>query len=93
MEFQKRLLQVEQSLSESDGQALRFLCVNLLDRDLSGVSSKELFTLLMDSNLLSSENTSLLIDLLHTCKRHDVIRRIGLGAVQHPGESLIGPYR
>ncbi|XP_062389858.1 caspase-8 isoform X2 [Sardina pilchardus] len=94
MEFQGLLLQVERSLSKTDAQALVFLCVDLLDRDLSSLSSTgELFSLLMDNDLLSSENTSLLTELLHTCHRQDLIRQLGLRTALQPGESLIGPYR
>ncbi|XP_076119956.1 caspase-8 isoform X3 [Alosa pseudoharengus] len=94
MEFQELLLQVEQSLSKTDAQGLVFLSVDLLGRDLSSLSSTgELFSLLMNNDFLSSENTSLLTELLHTCHRQDLIRQLGLRTAQQPGESLIGPYR
>lgn len=92
MEFQRRLLQVDQCLSKADVQALAFLCVDLVSKDLSSVSSaEELFSILTDNDLLSSEDTSLLTELLQTCHRQDLIR--DFGTFLQPAESCIGPYR
>ncbi|KAL2081626.1 hypothetical protein ACEWY4_023479 [Coilia grayii] len=93
MEFQKVLLDLEQSLSEADFQALKFLCVDLLHKDVSSLAGAgDLFSILMDRDHLSNENRSLLTELFQTCHRQDLIRKQSLPTVQ-PGEFCISPYR
>ncbi|XP_063069429.1 caspase-8 [Engraulis encrasicolus] len=93
MEFQTLLLNLERSLSDSDFQALKFLCVDLVERDLSGHDrGAELFTLLMDQDHLTDEKRSLLTELLQSCHRQDLIKKLELPAML-PGEFYISEYR
>ncbi|XP_030642385.1 caspase-8 [Chanos chanos] len=94
MEFQQKLLRVQQALSRAEVQALSFLCVDLLHRDLSSLSSaSELFSLLMTQDFLSSENPSLLTELLQIIQRYSLIRDLGLGTQVPHGEGCISAYR
>ncbi|XP_028847167.1 caspase-8 isoform X2 [Denticeps clupeoides] len=94
MEFQRRLLQVERLLSAEDVQVLAFLCTDLLCRDLSSVASaKELFSMLMEQDLLSEDDWATLTELLHISQRPALVRQLGLGDQGTPVVCKISPYR
>ncbi|XP_051566451.1 LOW QUALITY PROTEIN: caspase-8 [Myxocyprinus asiaticus] len=82
MEFQQMLFRVQESLSGDEVQDLVFLCSDLLSlKDLSTVSTaRELFGLLETRDLLSSEDPSLLLELLKITKQHSLIRNLCLDA-------------
>lgn len=95
MDWQHRLLQAEQALTSEEVQSLAFLCTDLVTKDLSSVSSaRDLFSLLLDNDLLSEEEPYLLVDLLHTIQRPLLIRGLGSnGLLPTTTRSLISPYR
>ncbi|XP_067299223.1 caspase-8 [Pseudorasbora parva] len=76
MEFQQMLFRVQEALSPDELQDMVFLCSELLTlKDLSTVTSgRELFLLLEKRDLLSSEDPSLLLELLRIMKRNNLIR-------------------
>ncbi|MFT7808123.1 caspase-8-like isoform X1 [Arapaima gigas] len=79
MDFQMQLLQVDQALTKTDVQALAFLCTDLLGKDLSDISCvSELFSLLQKQDLLSSDQTSILTELLLVSKHQGLVRQLGL---------------
>uniref|UniRef100_A0A4W5P3F9 Caspase-8 n=1 Tax=Hucho hucho TaxID=62062 RepID=A0A4W5P3F9_9TELE len=94
MDFQRRLLQVEQALSSEDVQALAFLCKDLLEKDLNSVTTaSKLFSLLTDKELLSPDQPYLLADLLLTIQQHSLMRSLGLNNQLSTTCSPISPYR
>ncbi|XP_010893237.1 caspase-8 [Esox lucius] len=94
MDFQRLLLKVAQALSSEEEQALAFLCKNLVEKDVSSVlTARKLFSLLMDQELLTSEQPYLLPDLLRTIQRNGLIREHGLSQYLPTTSSLICPYR
>lgn len=94
MDFQKLLLDVGHALSRDEKQAVAFLCTDLLGRDLSSLESiSDLFSLLVDQDLLSAERPYLLADLLSGIQRHRLIRDLGLDGQRSSTRSLISPYR
>ncbi|XP_041700205.1 caspase-8 [Coregonus clupeaformis] len=94
MDFQRRLLQVEQALSSEEVQSLAFLCKDLLEKDLSSVTTaSKLFSLLMDQQLLSPDQPYLLADLLLTIQQQCLMRGLGLNNQLSTTSSLISPYR
>ncbi|XP_066542001.1 caspase-8 isoform X2 [Hoplias malabaricus] len=77
--FQEIMLKVQDSLSEADVLELVFLCTELLRKDLSQVvTARHLFSLLLKDDLLSSEDPSLLIELLTITKHYNLIRQLSL---------------
>ncbi|XP_020311463.1 caspase-8-like [Oncorhynchus kisutch] len=94
MDFQRRLLQVEQALSSEEVQALAFLCTDLLGKDLNSVTTaSKLFSLLTDQELLSPDQPCLLADLLLTIQRHSLMRGLGLNNQLPTTSRHISPYR
>ncbi|CAB1328532.1 unnamed protein product [Coregonus sp. 'balchen'] len=94
MDFQRLLLQVEQALSSEEVQSLAFLCKDLLEKDLSSVTTaSKLFSLLMDQQLLSPDQPYLLADLLLTIQQQCLMRGLGLNNQLSTTSSLISPYR
>uniref|UniRef100_A0AAZ3SDZ4 Caspase-8 n=1 Tax=Oncorhynchus tshawytscha TaxID=74940 RepID=A0AAZ3SDZ4_ONCTS len=94
MDFQRLLLQVEQALNREEVQALAFLCKDLLEKDCSSVpTASQLFSLLMDQELLTPDQPYLLADLLCTIQRHSLMRELGLNNQLPTTSSLISPYR
>ncbi|XP_036422962.1 caspase-8 isoform X2 [Colossoma macropomum] len=92
LEFPKMLLEVQDSLSQAEVQELVFLCADLLRKDLSTVTSAtDLFLLLQKEDLLSSEDPSLLTELLRIIKRKKLIQELRLGAQLL--NRRISPYR
>lgn len=82
-EFQKILLQVQNALSLTEVQELVFLCTEMLSKDLSSVdTASRLFVLLQDHDLLSAEDSSLLLELLKIIKRDKLIRDLQLNPRQ-----------
>ncbi|KAL7881858.1 hypothetical protein AOLI_G00087070 [Acnodon oligacanthus] len=80
LEFQNMLLKVQDSLSQAEVLDLVFLCTDLLRKDLSTVTSAtDLFSLLQKEDLLSSEDPSLLTELLKIIKRNKLIQELCLG--------------
>lgn len=78
LEFQRVLLKVQTSLTVDEVQDLVFLCSDLVSlKDLSTVTSAgQLFSLLENSDLLSWEDPSLLLELLRILKRNSLIRNL-----------------
>lgn len=93
MEFQKMLLKVQESLSQVEVQELAFLCTDLLGRrDLSKVATaRDLFLLLKKEDLLSSDDYSLLVELLETTKRYSLLKELNLS--QQLLVKRISPFR
>ncbi|XP_060786042.1 caspase-8-like isoform X2 [Neoarius graeffei] len=90
--FQKMLVQVQDSLSQTEVQELVFLCSDMLKKDLSSVvTARELFSLLQNHDLLSSDDSSLLVELLNIIKHDKLIRDLQLNP-QLSG-SRVSPYR
>ncbi|XP_056145228.1 caspase-8 [Lampris incognitus] len=94
MDFQKLLLQVDQALDKDGVKALVFLCSDLLPRDLSSIhSSRDLFSILTDRNIISAQQPHLLRELLYTIKRLKLVRKLGLTDSISTTGSLVSPYR
>ncbi|XP_017547818.1 caspase-8 isoform X1 [Pygocentrus nattereri] len=92
LEFQNMLLKVQDSLSQPEVLELVFLCTDLLRKDLSTVTSAtDLFSLLLKEDLLSSEDPSLLTELLRIIKRNKLIQELCLGTQLL--KKHISPYR
>ncbi|XP_026768393.3 caspase-8 [Pangasianodon hypophthalmus] len=92
LEFQEILVQVQDSLSQTEVLDLVFLCSDMLRKDLSSVvTARDLFSLLQNHDLLSSEDRSLLVELLKIIKRDKLIRDLQLNP-QLSG-SRVSPYR
>ncbi|XP_039514547.1 caspase-8 [Pimephales promelas] len=82
LEFQQVLLRVQESLTADEVQDLVFLCSDLIAaKDLSTVSAgTQLFVLLENQDLLSSEDPWLLLELLRIMKRNSLIRNLHFDA-------------
>lgn len=99
LEFQRVLLKVQMSLTVDEVQDLVFLCSDLLSlKDLSTVTSAgQLFSLLENSDLLSWEDPSLLLELLRILKRNSLIRNLTSENFMLTNgttySQLISPYR
>ncbi|XP_035995231.1 caspase-8 isoform X2 [Fundulus heteroclitus] len=94
MDFQKLLLGVGKSLSDDEVQALAFLCTDLLGKNPNSVDScSDLFSLLMDEDLLSDDNPELLVELLLTIQRPVLLRDLGYPVQRLTSGSRISPYR
>lgn len=92
LEFQEILVQIQDSLSQTEVLELTFLCSDILRKDLSSViTARDLFSLLQNHDLLSSDNVSLLVELLKIIKRDKLIRDLQLNP-QLTG-SCVSPYR
>lgn len=85
-------MQVQESLSQTEVLELVFLCSDMLRKDLSDVvTARDLFSLLQYHDLLSSDDSSLLVELLKIIKRDKLIRDLQLNP-QLSG-SRISPYK
>ncbi|KAK5613830.1 hypothetical protein CRENBAI_015710 [Crenichthys baileyi] len=94
MDFQKLLLSVGKSLSDDEVEAIAFLCTDLLSSNPNSVESiSDLFSLLINEDLLSAEDQSLLVELLLTIQRHAILRGLGVSVQQFTSRGLISPYR
>ncbi|XP_051762654.1 caspase-8 isoform X2 [Ctenopharyngodon idella] len=99
MEFQQVLLRVQESLTGDEVQDMVFLCSDLLSpKDLSTVTlGRQLFSLLENRDLLSSEDPSLLLELLRIIKRNSLLRNLHSDAFTQANSMLyaqrISPYR
>lgn len=105
MDFQKLLLRVGKALAVDEVKAMAFLCWEALGAGAAAVgSSSDLFSRLMDRDLLSVERPHLLIELLHVIQRAPLARSIEVELGGHrgtsadaevitPGRSVISPYR
>ncbi|KAM4560821.1 caspase-8 [Fundulus diaphanus] len=94
MDFQKLLLGVGKSLSDDEVQALAFLCTDVLGKNPNSVDScSDLFSLLMDEDLLSADSPALLVELLLTIQRPVLLRDLGCPVQHLTSGSLISPYR
>ncbi|XP_077103255.1 caspase-8 [Siphateles boraxobius] len=99
LEFQRVLLRVQESLTADEVQDLVFLCSDLIAaKDLSTVSSgTQLFVLLENQDLLSSEDPSLLLELLRIVKQNSLIRNLRFEAFNQTDLTTlpqhISPYR
>ncbi|XP_057191977.1 caspase-8 isoform X2 [Triplophysa rosa] len=94
--FRQMLLEVQESLRDDDLQDLMFLCSDLLtSRELSTVSTAtDLFTHLETKQWLSTDDLSLLLELLAIIKQHSLIRKLGLDECTDGATyRLISPYR
>ncbi|KAJ8393882.1 hypothetical protein AAFF_G00056110 [Aldrovandia affinis] len=92
MEFQQTLLKVDQALNSEDVQALVFLCADLLDKDVSCISTAcDLFTHLQQHDLLTSQRPFLLVELLQLSRRSGLLRQLDL--FSQPSVGLVSPYR
>ncbi|KAK3543695.1 hypothetical protein QTP70_027134 [Hemibagrus guttatus] len=79
LDFQEILVQVTDCLSKNEVLELVFLCSDMLRKDLSNVvSARELFSQLQNHDLLHSDDSSLLVELLKIIKRDKLIRELGL---------------
>uniref|UniRef100_A0A8C6PFQ9 Caspase 10, apoptosis-related cysteine peptidase n=1 Tax=Nothobranchius furzeri TaxID=105023 RepID=A0A8C6PFQ9_NOTFU len=94
MDFHKLLLDVDNALGEDEFKALGFLCADFLSRNPDSVRSlKELFSSLMDKELLSEKQPQLLAELLLTIQKPRLLRDIGLSEQDCAAPSLISSYR
>ncbi|XP_056098385.1 caspase-8 [Rhinichthys klamathensis goyatoka] len=82
LEFQRMLLQVQESLTADEVQDMVFLCSDhIAAKDLSTVSAgRQLFLLLENRDLLSSEDPWLLLELLRIMKQNSLIRNLHFDA-------------
>ncbi|XP_017326249.1 caspase-8 isoform X2 [Ictalurus punctatus] len=91
-EFRKLLVQVHNSLSQNEMLELVFLCSDILKKDLSDVvTARDLFSLLQKRDLLSSDDSSLLVELLKIIKRDQLIRDLQLNP--QLSRSRVSPFR
>lgn len=91
-EFRKLLVQVHNSLSQNEMLELVFLCSDILKKDLSDVvTARDLFSLLQKRDLLSSDDSSLLVELLKIIKRDQLIRDLQLNP--ELSRSRVSPFR
>ncbi|XP_037542091.1 caspase-8 [Nematolebias whitei] len=81
MDFQKLLLEVGKSLGQDELKALAFLCMDLLRRNPNSVDSfPDLFSSLMDKDVLSAEKPQLLTELLTIIRQPRLLRDLHLSA-------------
>lgn len=93
MDFQRRLLQIGQSLDSEEVRALTFLCRDVSQRSLNSVEAfSDLCSSLSDQDLLSPDRPQLLHELLLTIQRPRLVRDARL-TEQGPRRDLISPYR
>ncbi|KAJ8377703.1 hypothetical protein AAFF_G00254370 [Aldrovandia affinis] len=92
MEFQQTLLKVDQALNSEDVQALVFLCADLLDKDVSCISTaRDLFIHLQHLDHLTSQQPFLLVELLQLSRRSGLLPQLDL--FNQPSAGLVSPYR
>ncbi|XP_007258022.3 caspase-8 isoform X1 [Astyanax mexicanus] len=83
MGFQEMLLEVQKSLGQDEVLDLVFLCTDLLRKDLSRVdTATELFSLLQKEDLLSSNDTTLLQELLTITRQKSLLQKLCLQCSQ-----------
>ncbi|XP_017278102.1 caspase-8 isoform X2 [Kryptolebias marmoratus] len=79
MDFQKLLLDVGKGLGQDELRALTFLCADLLRRNPNSVETfSDLFSCLMDRDVLSAERPQLLTELLTTIQQPRLLRDLRL---------------
>lgn len=97
MDFQKRLLDIGNSLSSEEVKALIFLCAEPLEGKAGAAwTAFDLFSRLTGQGRLSAERPHLLIELLHVIQRAPLARPLELQAdsqVSTPDKSFVSPYR
>ena len=94
MDFQKLLLEVGKALTGEEVTALAFLCTDLLGQNTSSMdSASDLFSLLMDRDLLSAEQPQLLAELLRIIQRPRLLRDLHLGDQGGTTPNLVSAYR
>ncbi|XP_076841513.1 caspase-8 [Brachyhypopomus gauderio] len=94
VDFQKVLLKVQDSLGLDEVLDLVFLCSDLLKKDLSHVTiARDLFSLLHSNDLLSSDDPSLLTELLQVIRRPNLVRDLCLEPQPQLRCNHISPYR
>lgn len=92
MEFQKLLLKVDKALTQTEVQALAFLCIDLLGLSSAEMqSASDLFTRLATQDCLSQEQPHLLYELLTTIQNTRLLRQLNLNSPG--GRNVISPYR
>lgn len=94
MDFQKVLLDAAKALSADEVKSLAFLCSDKLSRRSASVeSASDLFSSLVDRELMSAECPQLLIELLHIIQRVRLVRELKLADQGFTASSKISPYR
>ena len=97
MEFQVKLLKVDQALGRDETEALAFLCNDILKCDKRLVKSpSDLFHRLEEEDFPSEDRLTLLADLLQAINsgpRFDLLRKLDLNSKVSTTGSLITPYR
>ncbi|XP_074550961.1 caspase-8 [Halichoeres trimaculatus] len=94
MDFQKLLLDAGKALGQDHVKALAFLCSDLLDRNLTSVkSASDLFSYLVDEDLLSAEQPHLLTELLLIIERTRLVRDLRLPLDPSTSGNHISAYR
>lgn len=94
MDFQMLLLDAGKALRQDEVKALAFLCSDLVDRNLTSVkSASDLFSCLVDEDLLSAEKPHLLTELLLIIERMRLVRDLKLPLDTSTSERHISPYR
>ncbi|XP_060910493.1 caspase-8 [Labrus mixtus] len=92
MDFQKLLLDVGKALSQEEVKALAFLCTDLLGLKLTSVGlASDLFSRMVEQDLLSVEQPHLLTELLLIIQRTRLIRDLRL--TESTTRNLISSYR
>nr|XP_020490080.1 caspase-8-like [Labrus bergylta] len=92
MDFQKLQLDVGKALSQEEVKALAFLCTDLLGLKVTSVgSASDLFSRMVEQDLLSAEKPHLLTELLLIIQRTRLIRDLRL--TESTTKNLISSYR
>uniref|UniRef100_A0A8C5WE97 Caspase-8 n=1 Tax=Leptobrachium leishanense TaxID=445787 RepID=A0A8C5WE97_9ANUR len=79
MEFLDILYEIDSQLGETDVDAMKFLCKDILQakKKLEQVDSgRELFDLLMNSDLLKEDDDFLLAELLYLIGQHSLLKKL-----------------
>ncbi|MBN3312537.1 CASP8 protein, partial [Atractosteus spatula] len=98
MDFQKMLLKIDQGLSREEAETMVFLCKDLLEKDLSTITSaSDLFTHLEQQGLLDSEDVFIVPELLFRTRNFSLLKKLKLtkNEVQDllPRKGKISNYR
>ncbi|XP_015214949.2 caspase-8 [Lepisosteus oculatus] len=98
MDFQKMLLKIDQCLSREEAETMVFLCKDLLEKDLSTITSaSDLFTHLEQQGLLDSEDLFIVPELLFRTRHFSLLKKLKLTKTEVqdllPRKGKISNYR
>lgn len=94
MDFKMQLLDIANVLHADEVRSLAFLCTDVLSQNPGSVkSANDLFSRLMELDVLSPEDPQLLRELLLIIQRHRLVRNLRLPDQGRTTRNIITPYR